>query len=275
MATKKKTDTKTSSPGLTVAQFCQYIAGPDWANDDLLRWPPDVFALVAALLLKSGTYAHAVSGWKRRGKLEEWVTSMRDKGGAWGKNPENPPKEIREWFGVVKAKAPVAVDKVCNDPDLCSALLQLCATTDEACVGVGCTLPNPAAVADKFRKQASRRLAETALIDRVSTLCKRVHHSTVRVLPKLHTPQSGITIRSLTHNLALCPAGDVKAKWAECLSETRHCLNLLLAPWPLQSVPAHFQAVEKSRAELPHVARGFGFFEYDPPASETDFPAFE
>jgi len=270
MATKKKSAPPASSSGLTVEQFCQYIAGSDWANEDFLHWPPDVFALVGALLLKSGAYAHAISGWTRSGKLEDWVSSIKDNGRAWAKDVEHPPKEIGSWFDVLKANSPLSIDMVCAVPDFCNALLQLSAAADEACVGVGCTLPNPKSIADKFRQQASKRLVQTNVIDHVSTLCKRVHHSTIRVLPKLHTPQSGITIRSLSHNLALCPAGDVKAKWAECLSEPRHCLNLLLAPWPLQCVPADFQAVEKSRAELPNLARGFGFFEYNPKATETD-----
>jgi hypothetical protein len=58
-------------------------------------------------------------------------------------------------------------------------------------------------------------------------------------------------------------------KWAEYLSEHRHCLNLLLAPWPLSVAPADFQSVEKTQAELPDLARGFGFFEYHP-ADEKD-----
>ena len=264
MPRAKKTPTTVPSTGVTVEKFGEFIVPSVWANEDLLRWPPDVFALVAALLLRSGAYAHAVSGWQRHGKLDEWTKNIKALGHDWSQKPDQPPKQVSEWYQALRKKRSIPIESVCAEGDLCAVLIQLCAAADEACIGVGCTLPNPAAAANEFRKQASKRLAETAVMQEVSTLCKRVHHTTFRVLPKLHTPQSGITIRSFTHNLALCPAGDVKVKWAECLSEHRHCLNLLLAPWPETVAPADFQPVERSRAELSDMARGFGFFEYNP-----------
>lgn len=268
MASDHNNNLKLPSSGLTVEQFCEYIAPSVWSDPQLLTWPPDVFALVAALLLKSGAYAHAVSGWHRNVLLGEWTRSLKDIGREWREKLDDPPEQVRSWYEMLQQKKSASVQNLCGDGELCCTLIQLCAAADEACIGVGCTLPNPTGGAQTFREQASKRLAETALTHGVSTLCKNVHHSTVRVLPKLHTPQSGITIRSLTHNLALCPAGDVKVKWAECLSEKRHCLNLLLAPWPLQAAPAHFQSVESGRAELPDLASGFGFFEYNPPDDE-------
>ncbi|HXQ72400.1 MAG TPA: hypothetical protein VN844_18030, partial [Pyrinomonadaceae bacterium] len=168
------------SSGLTVEQFGEYIVPSVWKDEELLRWPPDVFALVAALLLKSGAYAHAVSGWQRHGKLEQWIKDIRAIGNAWGQKPEQPPKQVRSWFQMLCKNRSVPVERVCAKGDLCAALIELCAAADEACVGVGCTLLNPAAAANEFRKQASKRLAETALTQQVSTLCKRVHHSTVR-----------------------------------------------------------------------------------------------
>jgi hypothetical protein len=255
---------KEPSSALTVEQFCEYIAPSVWLSDEILSWPPDVFAIVGALMLKSGAYAHAVSGWQRNG-LADWVKNLKDIGYAWHMTPDQPPDKVREWYQNFRDKKSVYVQDICRDSDLCCTLIQLCSAADEACIGIGCTPRNKD---DAFREAASARLADTALFYDVSTLCKKVHHSTVRVLPKLHTPQSGITIRSLTHNVALCPAGDVKVKWAECLKEKRHCLNLLLAPWPLQVAPAHFECVETTRAELPDLANGFGFFEYNPPDDE-------
>ena len=253
------------SSGLTVEQFCEYVAPSVWRKPEFLQWPPDVFAVVASLLLKSGAYAHAVSGWKRDEKLKDWTQKLKKIGSAWRETPDNPPDEVRAWYDALIKKSSTYLHDLCiKDVELCCALIHLCAATDEACVGVGCTLPK--VEVGTFTVQASERLAVTA--HQVSTLCKKVHHSTVRVLPKFHTPQSGITIRSLTHNLALCPAGDVSVKWAECLTEKRHCLNLLLAPWPLQVAPAHFECVDATQAELPDLAKDFGFFEYNPPGDE-------
>jgi hypothetical protein len=265
-----------ASSGLTVGQFCEYVAPSVWSDLAILKWPPDVFALAAALLLKSGAYVHAVSGWQRHGKLRQWTKLVREIGWAWHTNPEEPPEQVRKWYESVRDKAPAFVEDICahdicGDDDLCCMLIQLCSAADEACVGVGCTLPNRDDV-DPFLEEASEMLFNTAAFYGVSTLCKQIRHSTVRVLPKLHTPQSGITIRSLTHNLALCPAGDVKVKWAESLSQPRHCLNLLLAPWPLQVAPAHFRPVKSVDAVLPDLAKDYGFFEYSPPDNYSPPP---
>jgi hypothetical protein len=260
---------KEPSSGLTVEQFCQYVAPSVWSEPEILTWPPDVFALAAAVLLKSGAYVHAVSGWQRHGKLKQWTKLVREIGLEWHTNPKSPPNQVRTWYERLRAKAPFLVEDICahdicGEDDLCCTLIQLCSAADEACVGVGCTLPNRDEI-DPFLEEASEILFDTAAFYGVSTLCKQIHHSTVRVLPKMHTPQSGITIRSLTHNLALCPAGDVKVKWAESLSQKRHCLNLLLAPWPLHVAPAHFRPVKSGDAVLPDLAREYGFFEYSPP----------
>ena len=46
---------------------------------------------------------------------------------------------------------------ICGEDDLCCTLIQLCSAADEACVGVGCTLPNPDDV-DPFLEDASEML---------------------------------------------------------------------------------------------------------------------
>jgi hypothetical protein len=260
-----------NNAGLTVGEFARYIAPRVWDQERLLHWPPDVFALVAALLLKSGAYVHAISGWQRSTSLESWIKDLRAISSDWRTRPNEPPQVIRDWHATLVKNQNQPISNICSNPELCNSLLSLSAAADEACVGVGCTLlslgsstPTPSMLVE-----ASKRLAETTLTYGVSTLCKEIHPTTVRLLPKLHTPQSGITIRSLSHNLALCPAGDVKAKWAERLPiERRYCLNLLLAPWPLDVSPAHFEIVPKPRCELQDMPDEFGFFEYNPPAEK-------
>jgi hypothetical protein len=252
--------------GLTVGTFCSYLASSAWDQCSLLTWPPDVFALAAALLTKSGAYSHAVSGWERDCAIDVWSSKLKTIGEEWQRKPSDPPQAVVDWHQILIDHRDTSVFDICREDILCCALLELCAAADEACAGVGCTVQS--SQSPDFLLDASTRLFETARTLRVSTLCKSVHYSTVRVLPKLHTPQSGITIRSLSHNLALCPAGDVKAKWSECLSGKRHCLNLLLAPWPLTVAPAHFVSVDPTRAELPEMATGFGFFEYSHPVDQ-------
>ncbi|HKV35647.1 MAG TPA: hypothetical protein VJP89_15025 [Pyrinomonadaceae bacterium] len=250
--------------GLTVEQFCEYIAPSVWAEPEFLTWPPDVFAIVAALLSRSGAYSHAVSGWDREGELEKWTAEMKQIGTDWSEKRQEVPQKVKDWYGSLLLKRTTLVQDLCEDKTLCCMLIQLCAAADEACIGVGRPLP-PGITSSPLRKEAALRLLECAQQKEVSTLCKLVHQSTVRVLPKLHTPQSGITIRSLTLNLALCPAGDVNVRWTECLPTERHCLNLLLVPWPAAAAPAHIKSVERERAVLRDLPKEFGFFEYDPP----------
>ncbi|HET6976205.1 MAG TPA: hypothetical protein VFI24_07775 [Pyrinomonadaceae bacterium] len=261
----KKGSRVTALP-LTVEQFGQYLCPDGWDQPEFLTWPPDVFALVGSLLLKSGAYARAVSGWKRNRPLEEWTKWLATVGDSWRNNLSSPPREVRDWHHTLikKETRTLPVPEIFNQKEVYNALLHLCAAADEACKGVGFGMSKR----EQFLLDASLRLFLTGERDGVSTLCDRIDHATVRVLPKLHTPQSGITIRSLTHNLALVPAGDVQAKWAENPCAARHHFNLLLAPWPLTSTPAHFRSVDLTQAELQEMPSNFGFFEYNPPAGK-------
>ena len=242
-----------------------------WDKAELLTWPPDVFALAASLLLKSGAYSRAVSGWKRDSPLQKWIEWLFDIGKRWRANLSVPPKEVQQWHQTLtreKTKM-ISVLDIGERRELYSALLHLCSASDEACIGVGFGMSNP----EPFLLDASRRLFQSGKELGISTLCKRVDHAAARVLPKLHTPQSGITIRSLTHHLALCPAGDVKVKWAENPCAGRHYFNLLLAPWPLLASPADFRCIEPTEAELQDMPKNFGFFEYDPgPTTASEDP---
>jgi hypothetical protein len=256
---------RSSREDLTVERFCRYVAPRAWDKDKLLTWPPDVFAVSASLLLKSGAYCHAVSGWKRKPSLSAWVEKLYRIGEDWQKNVKKAPTEVHEWHQTLIANSHVLISEIRRNRKLCEALLELCAASDEACAGVGFKLYT--ARPGEFLYKASDRLVETLLSLNISTLGKEVDHSVLRILPKLHTPQSGITIRSLTHNLALCPSGDVSAKWAEWPRTERHCFNLLLAPWPLIANPLNFLPVKPAEAELEEMPSRFGFFTYDPQLS--------
>lgn len=251
---------------LTIEGFFSYVAPDTWNTDEFFNWPPDVFALVASLLLKSGAYCYAVSGWKRDETNREWVRDIKSAGKDWRANLA-PPPIVLELRQAILNNRTVKVAEVRRHDQLCNVLLRLCSCADEACKGVGCTVSHDDA--DHFLDEASQLLQASAKAYDFSTLGKLIDHSVVRVLPKLHTPQSGITIRSLTHHLALCPAGDVRAKWAERprLEPTseRHCINLLLAPWPRWVKPKHFRQVQPPEAELLNMPKHFGFFEYKPP----------
>jgi hypothetical protein len=84
----------------------------------------------------------------------------------------------------------------------------------------------------------------------------------------MHTPQNGLTIRSLSHNLGYCPGSDMRPKWASMAStgERSHSLNLLLIPWPKVVNPAQFVAI-RSENLSDDVGRGaHGLFSFRPAA---------
>src|SRR5207248_911160 len=136
-----------------------------------------------------------------------------------------------------------------KDRGVCDVLLQLCAAADEASMGAG--IPNRKGTKlESFQLEVRKHFANQDKIG--STLCKTIDRSKLCVLPKLHAPQSGMTIRSLSHHLALCPTGDVDTRWIEVPSQRdEHCLNLLLIPWPEVTTPKHFQMSEGTRVDMP------------------------
>jgi hypothetical protein len=157
---------------------------------------------------------------------------------------------------------------------ICNALLEICAIADEACAGVGVPRANsPVAQVDRLADRARELLIPGN--DRETTLCSTIHPSKLRVLPKLHTPQSGMTVRSLTHHLALCESGEVEPSWLifdfkrPAIAER---LNLLVLPWPLTIVPSQFTAHANAASRLPYMPadRYGGFFEYTPAAETPD-----
>src|SRR5262249_28841104 len=107
------------------------------------------------------------------------------------------------------------------------------------------------------------------------TLCFQVPPGYLRVVPKRHTPQSGLSLRSLSLNLAMV-RGEVDIRWQVAQSsglKRSGRLNLLIAPWPSEITPVSFKEVLPDRAEkaLDMDPEKFGFFDFDP--DRADEPA--
>lgn len=248
------TSTAANKGVLTVGDLLDYLSpglsGPDW--------PPDVFALVVALLQKSGAYTRVVGEWPPSSHPPTWCATTVDIGKRWREAliRELPaPTEILEWWQVVIHHRALPVSGVGGVDELWRALLQLCAVADEAARGAG--IPSVVEADDDSFDQKATKLLLTR-----NTLCVQVDPSRACVLPKLHTPQNGMTIRSLSHNLALCSAGDVRANWFRLAARRMNrSLNLLIVPWPWTIQPAQFKQAPGSIANLP---KDFGFFDYVP-----------
>lgn len=126
------------------------------------------------------------------------------------------------------------------------ALLELLAIADQASSGAGIPLrarrsgetPKPEDEPDEFYLEATRLLARPG----TSSLCRDIDISRAVVLPKMHTPQLGMSLRSLSHHLALCEPGEVSPRWGTAPQALEaQAVNLLVFPWPLEVVPTLFR----------------------------------
>jgi hypothetical protein len=132
-------DASKQNSSLTLEQFAGNLSRSFWDKPELLTWPPDVFALAASLLLKSGAYSRAVSGWDRDRPLAQWVKWIARIGRQWRDDLSSPPSKVRQWHQVLHSKTArtCPVLEITNHEKIYDALLHLCAAADEACAGVG------------------------------------------------------------------------------------------------------------------------------------------
>jgi hypothetical protein len=214
-------------------------------------WPPDTFAIAATVLARSGGYVSIVE----RKLKADWPRKIRAVGKNWRRNTEAsdrlPVTLTAAWLQLTRERdLPVA--KIIDNHQVCSALLELVCAADEASVGIG--VVDPGAKVDDFEL----KWPEVLYANKGKTLCRVVNPDRVVVLPKLHTPRSGITLRSLTHNLALYEPGEVGARWHVFPRFTDHTdLKILLLPWPLKIASSAFRRSNGTKISMPEK---FGFF---------------
>jgi hypothetical protein len=228
-----------------------------------------MFALTALLLLRTGAYRHATEkGWPR---LDKWEAKIDRAGSAWRQNwnrGKSPPKVVASLWKTILDHKGLRLDSIYARADLCEALIQLCAISDAASSGIG--LPLVGKGYDRFFEHAAFLLVtegDAQLKVKGSTLCESVHSSRVRVLPKMHTPQTGLTVRSFSHHLALCRTDEMLADWLNVPSKTtERALNLLLVPWPYTISRGQFRA---SAEKLGHSGQ-FGYFEFSPRGARNE-----
>jgi hypothetical protein len=211
-------------------------------------WPPDAFAIVASILRKSAAYVQC--GQIRRSK--RWRENMQAWGLAWRASSSRAralaTEEVNQRWATVIRNQNIPLERLEQNGELCDALLEIIALADEASVGIGIDDRSD----DLFLEKAGQALIDSGY----RTLCKQIDISRVCVLPKLHTPQSGMTLRSLTHHLAISDTGEVVPYWFNCITrddtqrkqlkaslkqDNIHSLNLLLVPWPEVIRPADFR----------------------------------
>lgn len=254
---------------MTIEDCLEYLIPGAWNSAPV--WPPDAFGVCAYILQKSGAYTRVVADWPPLSPSPgvKWSKWMKEVGLKWRDLSvvNNVPSEINTWWAALVAAHGIALRELpeAQNKPVCEALLQIMAAADEACNGIGM----PGKSLDQFEEKVRDLFhRQTRRGEPNSTVCTElILAAKLCVLPKSHTPQSGMTIRSLTHNLALCSGGEVSLDWWHGLHSLRReletDLNLLLVPWPTTVAPPHFSAVSQANYSLRDMPAQYGFFDYD------------
>lgn len=316
----------------------------EYVLEELLLWPPDLFAFTSLIFSITGAYHMVVSpphddgfhlakwpptenwtstvrriGLKWRSKLAGYLTKQGSKTkatrgcfvadelrkckssklslrsrkkliyervgrldgphrwvqGAWV------PSEVGVYFKSLCSRMHPKdkVEDLFDDWEGLKLLMMLHAIADEACVGWGIReIP--------LRKTNDGFATDTSLLGKVDESGAAAfaaeqlkHFGTMatfnplrgRVLPKRHTPTVGITLRSMSSNLAF-HRSSVDVKWR--VAENKNLLterltrpenkifSVLLLPWPERVSASDFHAIPKTKRL--RMSEEFGLFKYSP-----------
>ncbi|HEY7793093.1 MAG TPA: hypothetical protein VIA10_03705 [Gaiellaceae bacterium] len=238
--------------------FDAFAPAPAW--DELVWWPPDVFALTNLVLDHTEGYRFVIAPptGRRWPALPDWNAQVQTAGLAWREAVDEPrgelPSIVRDRWEVISAlrQTPLDLVRAGDAWELTEALLTLHAAADEACAGIGASARH-----SWFEALAWRRLQEDGTLARISS-------ARVRILPKTHLSPHGISIRSLSRHAALSyESVDVRWRSVGPPSVLRPELGIVLVPWPL-AIEAHDFRPVAPAAIANMDADVYGFFEFAP-----------
>src|SRR5262249_39326623 len=163
-------------------------------SDDVLEWPPDLFALTDVILKRSEAYRFVLSPvagveWPPR-RFPSWSDAVEETArqwSVWGEDRLGPVPDLlaQEW-SAVRERAGMPLERLAEGDDwrMCEALLTLHAIADEACAGLGVALDRSDGRGCVYRARGRELLARTGSLARIQS-----HF--LRVLPKVRTPPAG------------------------------------------------------------------------------------
>ena len=241
--------------------FDAFAPAPAW--DELVRWPPDVFALANLVLDHTESYRFVVAPppGRRWPPLRDWDDEVRGAARLWreacgARGGEPPPLVRRCWRTVTRLQdEPLARVRSGEAWELAAALLTLHALSDEACAELVFEAPD---AEGSFEGRALELLRSQGSLSRLSP-------TRVRIFPKTSFSPRGITIRSLSRYLGLCYEA-VHVGWSsgEAAGPAgRSDYNIVLLPWPLSVKADDFRPAPPALLENMDLER-FGFFEFAP-----------
>lgn len=250
----------------TIGSLFEFLFDTAALSLEKIAWPPDAFCLAASILQRSSAYTSLMSSTRPdlslKDRAEDRTEGFTSLGREWrlrAAQNQLPPDKIKDWFNLIKQSKQLPLASIKNQPSLLAAVMNLMSAADQACDDLGLSLT--ASSPDAFNQNAALNFLPT---EEGSTLCLQVHRSKARVLPKFHTPQSGLTIRSFSHFLALVSSPEVRMDWFPVALKTRaDALNLLIIPWPSQLIPSQFRPSQiiQMREEVGFI--GSGLFTFD------------
>jgi hypothetical protein len=234
---------------------------------DMPLWPADVFAVAASLLQRTGTYAAAMDHWPPDGHEDMWIDEVRNAGKEWRRLWQVAPLGyLQAAWNELLSKRAVPLEEIAQDTKLLQSLIAMCAVADESCSRIGILDEDAATLLEKD-DEAEFVVTAEELLQRNSSLCFEIHPSRLRVLPKMHTPQSGLTIRSFSLNLALVTTSEITPNWVTYPSPFgKKPMQILFVPWPYRVEADDFRPSPRLPGEMRNMPREFDFFEYTPTA---------
>jgi hypothetical protein len=269
--------------GLTVRDLIVALL-PDISDTNYREFassPPDVFGVTASILRQNSSYVAIVddpwfldpsgpgkpaTGLELNQRRESWVAHVKSLGQRWAQKESRsaPPDDILlSWEVVWTMSNDTKADELSEEKSekLLWALVFLLATADEACAGIG--ISDTCKTEEDIWVRTAAQLNPGRRSSSGSTVCERIDASRAVVLPKLHTPANGITLRSLTHNLAFWDNGEAVGEWLfSPWKVPNEGINLLLLPWPLRIPTYAFHACSQRAPD-----NRFGLFHYNAPTT--------
>jgi hypothetical protein len=264
---ERVTDHPTEGP--TPASVWQAVAGSS-ISDELLAWPPDLFALTEVLVERSEAYRFVMAPPREQAwppaRLPHWSDAVASAARQWSAWVEDGTGEVpdllaEEWRVFREgAGMPLGCLTEAHEWRLCEALLTLHAIADEACAGLGAALDAPDGKGRVYRARGRELLARTGSL-------ARIRPCMLRVLPKARTPANSSSLRSFSRYACVQGPG-VEVRWSKLPTRrdgsgpwAHHC-NFLLLPWPLRVRDSDFRPLAGSVQAMD--SEPFGLFEFAP-----------
>jgi predicted amidohydrolase len=273
---------------VTIGELVRWVLdeAPDSQLTPVPSWPPDVFAVAAIVLKRTGTYLSIglqtpILGKKGKDEVQRIAKEWRKQ---LAGTSMTAPSEITQWWHTITEGSDWRADELLDAVrqvqesrhaeavEIVRSLFRLFITADEVSHGAGfLTLDHASAdvgAADSFELRAANNLFlrwwET-YPSPLSSLCEQIHPTRAIVLPKIHVPQPGLTLNNLTRNLAFCDSGaDIAPVWRWIVSpyhltNKRPEINLLLIPYPFDVQASSFKPAKPGSAKA-----SAGYFSSEP-----------